>query len=116
MYTVKKTLTISAAHLLVGYPGKCRELHGHNWKITVTCKSRVLHDHGMVVDFSRIKDICMRYDHVNINNVLKEKGHTFPTTAENIARILCEEIPRCVKVEVEETEGSIAIYEKEPDE
>ncbi|MBQ6659367.1 MAG: 6-carboxytetrahydropterin synthase, partial [Prevotella sp.] len=40
MYYVKKTMEISAAHQLqLDYESKCTNLHGHNWIITVYCKS-----------------------------------------------------------------------------
>ena len=34
-------------------------------------------------------------------------------TAENIARWVCKQIPQCYKVEVQESEGNIVIYEKD---
>jgi 6-pyruvoyltetrahydropterin/6-carboxytetrahydropterin synthase len=34
-------------------------------------------------------------------------------TAENIARWVSEQIPHCYKVSVQESEGNIAIYEKD---
>ena len=33
--------------------------------------------------------------------------------AENIARWVCKQIPQCYKVEVQESEGNIVIYEKD---
>jgi len=113
MFTVKKTLTISSAHYLPEYPGKCRRLHGHNWRITATCQSKELDEQGMVVDFAEIKRLCERLDHYNINDVFAEVGHKVPTTAENIAEFLCYAIPKCVKLEVEENDGSVAIFERE---
>jgi len=34
-------------------------------------------------------------------------------TAENIAKWICDQIPNCYKVEVQESEGNTAIYIKE---
>ena len=80
MFTVIKRMEISASHKLVlPYRSKCASLHGHNWIITVYCRSARLNSEGMVVDFTRIK-----------------------------------QIPQCYKVEVQESEGNIVIYEKEP--
>ena len=57
MYTVIKRMEISAAHSLkLSYRSKCEDLHGHNWIITVYCRSRELNADGMVVDFSHIKE------------------------------------------------------------
>lgn len=108
MYTVTKRIEVSGAHKLnLPYQSKCKNLHGHNWIIFVTCESETLNDSGMVVDFVEIKDIVMELDHNNINEVLKGIN----PTAENIARWICEQVPHCVKVEVQESEGNVAIYE-----
>ena len=108
MYTVTKKLEISGAHRLnLPYESKCTKLHGHNWIIFVTCQSKTLNENGMVVDFAEIKKIVGQLDHANINEILVEQN----PTAENIARWICENVPKCVKVEVRESEGNFAIYE-----
>ena len=109
MYYVKKTMEISAAHrLTLDYESKCTQLHGHNWLITVYCKSAELNANGMVVDFTIIQQMIKdRLDHQVLNDVLPCNP-----TAENIARWICEQIPHCYKVEVQESRGNVAIYEK----
>lgn len=109
MYTVTKRIEVSGAHFLnLPYDSKCKNLHGHNWIIFVTCRRETLNACGMVVDFVKIKDIANQLDHANINDVL---GDVNPT-AENIAHWLCDKIPYCVRVEVQESEGNIAAYER----
>lgn len=110
MYTVIKRMEISAAHSLsLSYPSKCEQLHGHNWIITVYCRSRELNADGMVIDFSHIKQVVMdQLDHKNINDIVP-----LNPTAENMAKWICDQIPECFKVEVQESEGSTAIYEKD---
>lgn len=110
MYTVIKRMEVSASHSLeLPYPSKCENLHGHNWIITVYCRSRELNADGMVVDFSDIKHIVKgRLDHRNLNDVLPCNP-----TAENIARWICDQIPSCYRVDVQESEANTAIYEKE---
>ena len=61
MYTVIKRMEVSAAHSLkLSYRSKCENLHGHNWIITVYCRSKELNADGMVVDFSHIIIILMK--------------------------------------------------------
>ena len=109
MYYVTKHIEVSGAHRLeLDYPSKCTQLHGHNWLITVHCKSAELNANGMVVDFTIIKQMIKeRLDHKVLNDVLPCNP-----TAENIARWVCEQIPHCYKVEVQENRGNVAIYEK----
>jgi 6-pyruvoyl tetrahydropterin synthase/QueD family protein len=72
MFTVIKRMEISAAHkLILPYRSKCASLHGHNWIITVYCRSERLNADGMVVDFTQIKQaVKEKLDHRNLNEVL----------------------------------------------
>ena len=109
MYYVKKTFEISAAHKLkLDYESPCTQLHGHNWNITVYCKSEELNENGMVVDFKHIKELIQdKLDHKNLNDQL-----SFNPTAENIARWIVDSVPFCYKADVEESSNNIATYER----
>lgn len=108
MYYVKKRLEIAGSHsLTLDYPSKCSHIHGHNWVVTVYCRAEELNANGMVVDFAEVKHLVEApLDHANFNEVLP-----FNPTAENIARWICERVPNCWRVEVQESENNTAAYE-----
>lgn len=110
MYYVTKRLEISGSHSLrLDYESKCSRVHGHNWIVTIHCRARQLDNNGMVADFSKIKElIAGQLDHRNLNDVLP-----FNPTAENIARWIADMIPTSYRVEVQESEGNMAAYEKD---
>lgn len=110
MFYIEKSMEISAAHRLnLSYESKCQNLHGHNWHVTIYCKAKELNQDGMVCDFTHIKKaILEKLDHQYLNDILP-----FNPTAENMARWMCEQIPTCYKVSVQESDGNIAIYEKD---
>lgn len=116
MYYVSKRMEIAGAHnLKLPYESKCQNIHGHNWIITVYCKSSHLTDYGMIVDFTKIKkEVHDVLDHKYINEVLPELN----PTAENMAKWICDkvtsicEVGCCYKVTVQESEGNIATYER----
>ena len=110
MYIVSKRMEIAGAHFLnLSYESKCANIHGHNWIVTVFCRAEKLNDDGMIVDFKHIKNMVHeKLDHQYLNNVVE-----FNPTAENMAKWICDQVPNCFKVQVQESEGNIAIYEKD---
>lgn len=109
MYKVKKTMEIAASHRL-HFPSSGTEepLHGHNWLITVYCRSEELDEDGFVTDFLKIEEFLKdRLDHRDLNEVLPVSP-----TAENLARWICDHVDKCYKVEVRESTGSEASYEE----
>lgn len=51
---------ISVGHRVAGHEGKCRHLHGHNYRIHFTIEGPKLDAVGRVLDFSVIKEkLCM---------------------------------------------------------
>lgn len=114
MYRVTKRMEIAGAHQLrLNYDSKCENLHGHNWIINVVCEceEHELTD-GMVVDFTHIKKAVQdRYDHKYLNDIAP--FNEINPTAENMAKVICDTVPHCVYVSVQESEGNIAEYFKE---
>jgi len=106
VFYLKKVVVVAAAHRLdLNYPSKCQNVHGHAWKITIYCRRESLDENGMVFDFSKIKETVNVLDHHFINDYVEQP------TAENIAKWLCDQIPYCYKVDVEESEGSVVTYD-----
>ena len=65
----------------------------------------------MVVDFNHIKRAVKKKE--NRSPGTSMKSFPFNPTAENMARWICSQIPACFKVEVQESESNIAIYEED---
>ena len=110
MYYIEKTIEISAAHKLnLPYESKCNELHGHNYIITVYCKSGKLNENGMVIDFAEIKRIVGG----QLDHTILGLGIGKNSTAENIAHWVYCRVAHCYKVRVQESSGNVAIYSYE---
>jgi 6-pyruvoyltetrahydropterin/6-carboxytetrahydropterin synthase len=45
----------------MNHPGKCRNLHGHSVKASITIKADQLNDQGMVCDFADIKECAEKF-------------------------------------------------------
>lgn len=70
-YSIVAEQKLCIAHRLMGHPGKCANLHGHNYRVRIRiCRSLDCMDKdGMVMDFGEVK-----------NNVLKFLDDTFDHT------------------------------------
>ena len=101
MKTKKKIIRLTkifhfeTGHALAGYDGKCKNVHGHSYRLEVTVQGTPIDDpshvkYGMVIDFGDLKKIVKKevvdvYDHAlllnknggyrDIGEYLKEKGH-----------------------------------------
>ncbi|HNY10957.1 MAG TPA: 6-carboxytetrahydropterin synthase QueD [Candidatus Wallbacteria bacterium] len=123
MYEISAKFSISSAHFLREYEGKCANLHGHNWKITVHVSGEMLKNNGMLVDFGELKALMKsveeELDHKCLNDIdiFKSKN----PTAENIAEYIYLRMSRLLvesgnghaaisRVSVFETENCEAVY------
>ena len=57
MILLTKHFDFEMAHALMDYPGKCRNIHGHSYKMEVTVVGETQPDTGMVMDFKHLKDL-----------------------------------------------------------
>jgi len=72
--TVSRTFTFEAAHRLTWHPGKCRNLHGHSYRLDVTVGGP-LDANGVVIDFDELttvveREVIDRWDHRDLNQVI----------------------------------------------
>lgn len=92
---ITKQFSFETGHALYGYDGKCRNVHGHSYKLSVTVIGQPILDSshvkfGMVIDFGDLKkivkeEIVDQFDHatvfnkntphVELANELKTRGH-----------------------------------------
>ena len=109
MYTLTVKDHFDAAHALIGYPGECQNLHGHTWDIEVSVRGTQLDEVGIVYDFkslkSDLKQILDDYDHKYLNEV--PPFNELNATAENLARIIYEQLELILPDSIELVEVSV---------
>lgn len=76
---IKKDFTFDAAHFITNYHGKCENLHGHTYSLSVTLEGNPGVD-GMIIDFKEFSELVQLHiltllDHQNLN-----QQFTNPTT------------------------------------
>ena len=75
---ITKQFGFETGHALYGYDGKCKNVHGHSYKLSVTVIGTHILDtnnvkYGMVIDFSDLKkivreEIVDQFDHATVFN------------------------------------------------
>ena len=60
---LKTQFHFDAAHRLVGYKGKCQQLHGHRWNVELEVEGTKLDDVGILWDFTNVRMLEELYDH-----------------------------------------------------
>ncbi|HDN83401.1 MAG TPA: 6-carboxytetrahydropterin synthase QueD [Candidatus Altiarchaeales archaeon] len=94
---VGRIFYFDAAHQLKDYKGKCENLHGHTYKLEVVVSGDISSE-GMVLDFSKLKDIVNReiieeLDHKNLNEIFEQP------TAELIAMWIFDKLNKAIEEE-----------------
>lgn len=59
--TASRYHDFSAGHRVMGHENKCRNLHGHNYRVTFTVEAENLDAVGRVLDFSVIKELLCEW-------------------------------------------------------
>jgi 6-pyruvoyltetrahydropterin/6-carboxytetrahydropterin synthase len=106
---ITKQFSFETGHALYGYDGKCKNVHGHSYKLSVTVIGKPITNRsdvkfGMVIDFTDLKkivkeEIVDQFDHATVFNEttphvelameLKNRGHhvilvDYQPTSENM--------------------------------
>jgi 6-pyruvoyltetrahydropterin/6-carboxytetrahydropterin synthase len=106
---ITKKFSFETGHALYGYDGKCKNVHGHSYKLSVTVIGSPIVNRdnvkfGMVIDFTDLKkivkeEIVDQFDHATVFNEttphvelaheLKNRGHhvilvDYQPTSENM--------------------------------
>lgn len=125
--SITKRFEFETGHALYGYDGKCRNVHGHSYKLFVTVIGSPIQDpnhtkYGMVIDFKDLKqivetEIVDKFDHATVFNkntphvelakVLADRGHhvllvDYQPTSEmmilDFARIIKTKLPEDIEL------------------
>ncbi|MEH7072653.1 6-carboxytetrahydropterin synthase QueD [Neobacillus drentensis] len=96
---VSKEFTFDASHHLHCYEGKCKNLHGHTYRVIFGI-SGFVDDRGLMIDFGDIKEIWKNeieifLDHQYLNETLPFMN----TTAENMVVWIYEKMKEALAVE-----------------
>ncbi|HLF51099.1 6-carboxytetrahydropterin synthase [Flavobacterium sp.] len=123
---ITKQFSFETGHALYGYDGKCKNVHGHSYKLSVTVIGTPITDSsnvkfGMVIDFTDLKkivkeEIVDQFDHATVfnkntphlelANELKSRGHdvilvNYQPTSENMVIDFAERIKNRLPISIE---------------
>ena len=133
---ITKEFSFETGHALYGYDGKCKNVHGHSYKLSVTVIGTPILDtnnvkYGMVIDFSDLKkivreEIVDQFDHATVFNQntphvelakeLSNRGHhvilvDYQPTSENMVIDFAQKIKNRLPAEI--TLHSLKLQETE---
>jgi 6-pyruvoyltetrahydropterin/6-carboxytetrahydropterin synthase len=123
---ITKQFSFETGHALYGYDGKCKNVHGHSYKLSVTVIGKPISDNtnvkfGMVIDFSDLKKIVREeivdlFDHATVFNKntphvelaaeLKNRGHhvilvDYQPTSENMVIDFAQKINNRLSADIQ---------------
>lgn len=94
---VSKEFTFDAAHHLHCYEGKCKNLHGHTYKVILGV-SGFVDERGLMMDFGDLKEIWKKEIEIHLDHrYLNETLPSMNTTAENIVVWIYEKLAAAIK-------------------
>jgi 6-pyruvoyltetrahydropterin/6-carboxytetrahydropterin synthase len=134
MPQIGKHFTFEAAHRLQNHNGKCRNLHGHSYKVEVSVTGEMLQtsgpEEGMLIDFGVLSEWWKAQDAVLDHTTILEEGDPlipalaavgkegtrltimpWPPTAEHLAEWLRADLWTWLNKQVGNFIVSVTVYE-----
>jgi 6-pyruvoyltetrahydropterin/6-carboxytetrahydropterin synthase len=94
MLQVTKIFRFEMAHAIYGYPGKCRNIHGHSYELHVTvglpvAAEEILPAPGFIIDFKELKRLVQslvveELDHRLVLSEMYLNAHEHIAITENV--------------------------------
>lgn len=114
---IYKEFTFDSAHKLPNVPDghKCKNLHGHTYKLTVYLEGEIDEKLGWVMDFNELKQVMKpllnRMDHHYLNDLPGLENPTSEVLVRWIWNQVQPALPLLSKIELRETPTSGVVYE-----
>lgn len=112
-----KQFSFDSAHFLPHVPDghKCKEIHGHTYRMIVYINGELIKDLDWVMDFAEMKKVIApvikTIDHKLLNNIPGLENPTCEIIAVWLWNKIKPEIPLLSKIELYETPTSGVVYE-----
>jgi len=96
IFEISIEMVFSASHIIIGHPGKCARLHGHNWTVEVSVLTPELNDIGLGIDFqdikSKVTQLIDQLDHYHLNDLPYFKNKN--PSAEEVCRFIYQSLEK----------------------
>jgi 6-pyruvoyltetrahydropterin/6-carboxytetrahydropterin synthase len=90
MYIITKEIYFCYGHRLMNHSGKCRNLHGHSVKASISIRQEALNEQGMVCDFADVREAVESFvdQYLDHNFLLHKDDPIIPALIANNERYL----------------------------
>jgi 6-pyruvoyltetrahydropterin/6-carboxytetrahydropterin synthase len=111
-----KQFTFDSAHFLPNVPPehKCRQIHGHTYRLVVFIQGDLDEKLGWVMDFTDVKKIIdpilCQVDHQLLNNIAGLENPTCELIAIWLWNNIKQKMPKLARIELHETPTSGTVY------
>jgi 6-pyruvoyltetrahydropterin/6-carboxytetrahydropterin synthase len=112
-----RQFTFDSAHFLPNVPEghKCKEVHGHTYRMVIYMEDTIKKNEGWVMDFAEVKKVIYPIlevvDHKLLNNIEGLENPTCELIAVWLWNKIKPQLPILTKIELHETPTSGVIYE-----